>query len=84
MEVILGKIIKKKTIKIIKTIGIDIFEIVIKMPISFIVFDSIEYVESTGKIILHYWEEDYDMTCDFDDLENEDKLKIYEILSKFL
>jgi hypothetical protein len=84
VEVILGKIIKKKTIKIIKTIGIDIFEIVIKMPISFIVFDSIEYVESTGKIILHYWEEDYDMNCDFDDLENEDKLKIYEILSKFL
>ncbi len=84
MKVILGKIIKKKTIKIIKAIGIDIFEIVIKMPVSFIEFDSIEYVESSGKIILHYWEDDYDMSCDFDDLDNEDKLKIYEILSQFL
>ncbi len=83
MKVILGKIIKKKTIKIIKTLGIDIFEIVIKMPVSFIVFDSIEYVESSDKIILHYWEEDFDMSYDFDELENEDKLKIYEILSKF-
>ncbi len=83
MKVILGKIIKKKTIKIIKTLGIDIFEIVIKMPVSFIVFDSIEYVESSDKIILHYWEEDFDMSYDFDELENEDKLKIYEILSNF-
>lgn len=84
MKVILSKIIKKKTIKIIKTVGIDVLELVIKLPVSFIVFDSIEYIESTGKIVLHYWEDDFDMSYDFDDLDNEDMLKIYEVLSKFL
>jgi len=83
MKVILGKIVKKKIISIIKEIGIDVFELVVQMPVSFIIFDSIEYVESTNKLLLHYWEEDFDMSYDFDDLENEDKLKIYEILSNF-
>lgn len=84
MKVILSKIIKKKTINIIKTIGIDVLELVIKMPVSFIEFDSIEFVESSNKLILHYWEDDFDMTYDFDDLDNDDKLLVYEVLSKFL
>ena len=83
MKVILSRVIKKKIITIIKKVGVDLFELVIQMPVSFIVFDSIEYIESTNKLMLHYWEEDFDMSYDFDELEDEDKLKIYEILSKF-
>lgn len=83
MKVILGKVVKKKVIKLIKDIGKDIFELVIELPVSFVVFDSIEYIESTQKLILHYWEEDFDMSYDFDDLDNDDKIKIYEVLSKF-
>ena len=83
MKVILSRVIKKKIITIIKKVGVGLVELVIQMPVSFIVFDSIEYTESTNKLMLHYWEEDFDMSYDFDELEDEDKLKIYEILSKF-
>lgn len=85
MKAILGSVLKKKVTKIITELGIGVLEIIIDLPISFMVFNSIEYNKSSKKIMLHYWiDDELEMTYDFDELENEDKLEILRILSDFL
>ncbi len=83
MKAILSGVIKKKVINHITKIGTGVLEIVIELPISFITFNSIEYLQTTNKIMLHHWtDDDLEMTYDFDDLEDEDKLEIFKILSE--
>jgi hypothetical protein len=85
MKVILQKVIRKKVETLIKRLGGSMLELLIEMPLSFSVCDSIEYSEKDNKIYLHVFDgDDFDLICDFDDIEEEDKLKVYQILSSFL
>lgn len=85
MKVIFQKIIKKKVELLIRKLGVNVFELIIELPLSFSVCDSIEYSEKDNKIYLHVFDgDDFDLICDFDDIEEEDKLKVYQILSSFL
>lgn len=85
MKVIFQKIIKKKVELLIRKLGVNVFELIIELPLSFSVCDSIEYNEKDNKIYLHVFDgDDFDLICDFDDIEEEDKLKVYQILSSFL
>lgn len=82
MKAILGGVIKKKVINHINHLGTGVLEIVIELPVSFITFNSIEYLQNINKVMLHHWtDDDLEMTYDFDDLEDEDKLEIFKILS---
>lgn len=85
MKVILQKIIKKKVENLIKNLGGNTLELLIEMPLSFSICDSIEYNETENRIYIHIFDgDDFDLICDFDDIEEEDKLKVYQILSSFL
>jgi hypothetical protein len=85
MKVIFQKIIKKKVELLIRKLGVNVFELIIELPLSFSMCDSIEYNEKDNRIYIHIFDEDdFDLICDFDDIEEEDKLKVYQILSSFL
>lgn len=85
MKVILKKIIRKKVETLIKRLGGSTLELIIELPLSFSVCDSIEYSEKDNRIYLHVFDgDDFDLICDFDDIEEEDKLKVYQILSSLL
>lgn len=75
---------KSKIIKIIKILGFGFNELIVDLPLSSGHFDSIEYVPDEDIILLHIFEDDnLDISFDFDDLPEEDKLKIWKILSIF-
>jgi hypothetical protein len=85
MKVILQKLIRKKVKNLIKNLGGNTLELLIEMPLSFSMCDSIEYNEKDDRIYIHIFDDDdFDLICDFDDIEEEDKLKVYQILSSFL
>jgi hypothetical protein len=82
VKIILHNIIRKKTIKSIEDIGQGICEIIVDIDLSFGVCNSVEYVGSEGAIYIHIFEDDdYDIVIDFDDLSEEDKLKILKKLN---
>lgn len=77
---------KKKVATIIRIMGIGLNEIVMDFHTSVATFNSIEWVKSDNKIYLHIFHDDDDIqiSFDFDDLEKNDKLEIYVILSSIL
>lgn len=74
---------KKKVTKLIKILGIGLNELIIDMELSFITFNSIEWVKGENKIYLHILDayDDLELSFDFDDLSKEDKQEVYNILS---
>ena len=82
MKEIFSGVIRKKVTKLISDIGLDISEIVIKLPLSIETFDTIELINNT--IILHRFEANLDYIFLFDHLEDEDKLEVYKLLFIYL
>lgn len=81
MKKILCRIVRDKIIELIKVLGIGFNEIVIELNLDAGSFETIEYVEEEDSIILHIFaDEDFDMPFDYDELEESDQLKIYNIL----
>lgn len=74
---------KKKVIKLIQILGIGLNELVIDIELSFITFNSIEWIRGENKIYLHILDayDDLELSFDFDDLSKEDKREIFNILS---
>ena len=73
---------KNKIVQLIKILGIGIHELVIDINLECGSFESIEWNKEEDKIYLHIFEdEDIDITFDFEELSEEDKLKLYQILS---
>ncbi len=73
---------KKKVKDLIKITGIGLNELIIDISIGEIIFNSIEYVEDSDKIILHKFEdEDLDYEFDFEDLDEDKQILIYKQLS---
>ncbi len=82
MKVIFDKVIKNKVSVLIKFYGITINELLIDLPLNEGFFHSIEWVKKDKKIYLHQFDDyDFDFPYDFDDLSEDDKLRIYQILS---
>jgi len=72
---------KKKIIELIKILGFGVDELVITISLTIGVFDSIEWDRIDDSVYLHMFKEDIDMSFDFEDLSEEDQLKVYSILS---
>ncbi len=76
---------KNKVVSLIKILGIGLHEIIIDLEIGIYLYNSIEWSESENKIYLHIFEDyDLDIAFDFDDLSNDDKLIIYNLLSRIV
>ncbi len=82
MKKILFNVMKNKVINLIRILGFGINELVIAIPLSIATFDSIEWDDVDDSVYLHIFEKDnYDMVVSFDDLSEEDQLKVYQILA---
>jgi len=70
----------------VRIMGIGLNELVMELPTSVATFNSIEWVKSENKLYLHIFHEDDEtqISFDFDDLEKDDKLEIYVVLSSIL
>jgi hypothetical protein len=82
MKEIFDSVIRRKVSKLIKTIGVDISEIVIKLPLEDEIYDTIELVNND--IFLHMFVQDLEYITNFDDLSDNDKLEVYKILFIYL
>ena len=82
MKKILFNVMKNKVINLIRILGFGINELVITIPLSVATFDSIEWDDVDDSVYLHIFEkDDYDIVVSFDDLSEEDQLKVYQILA---
>lgn len=81
MEVIFQKLLKNKVIELIKKIGIGVNEIILEIPLTIGTFQTIEYDVLLNDVILHQFEFEFDYPYLYDDLPEEDKLRIYQILN---
>jgi hypothetical protein len=82
MDIIFNKVLKNKIIKLIKLYGIDVEELILDFPLSVGIFNTIEYDKVLNEIILHQFEWELDYPYLFDDLPDEDKLRVYQILNE--
>ena len=83
MEAIFNRVLKNKIIKIMKNyLDDDINELILDFPLSIGFYHTIEYNNITNDIILHMFDFDYDYPFLFDDLYEEDKLRVYQILKE--
>ena len=84
MKEIFNSVIRKKVKILIKTLGDGTPELVINLPLSVAVFDSIEWNPNNKRIYLNIFEGNLEYTQNFDDLPDDDKIEIYKILYNFL
>ena len=84
MKKILIHVMKNKIIQLIKILGIGINELVIDINLDCGSFESVEWDKEEDKVYLHIFEdEDIDIAFDFEELSEEDQLKLYQILAIF-
>lgn len=76
----INKILRKKVINSIKILGIGIRELVFDIELSEMTINSIEFDDKHNIVLLHIFKGDLDMTYDFDDLSEKDKLTIIRTL----
>lgn len=82
MKKILFNVMKNKVINLIRILGFGINELLITIPLSVATFDSIEWDDVDDSVYLHIFEKDnYDIVVSFDELSEEDQLKVYQILA---
>ena len=84
MKELFNSVIRKKVRILIKTLGGDIPELVISLPLSIAEFDSIEWNQDSRRIYLNIFDENLEYSQDFDDLSDIDKIEIYKTLYNFL
>jgi len=73
-----------KIIQIIKILGIGVNELIIDIELDSITINSIEWIQSSNKVVVHIFDEDYDIEMDFDDLSDENQLIILKTLSALI
>jgi hypothetical protein len=79
---ILIQVMKEKIIELIRILGLGLTELIVDFDLDTGKFDSIEWNKRNNKIYLHiFLEDDVDISVDFDDLPEEDQIKIYKELS---
>lgn len=81
MQKIFQNVLKKKCIKLVKMYGGSLNEIVIDITISFATINSIE-LDGDENLLVHIFDEnDFDIFCDFSDLDESDQLTILSFLN---
>jgi hypothetical protein len=80
MNQIYHGVLKRKVIKCIKHLGKGICELLIDIELSFGVCNSVEFDESLNKIYIHVFIEDLDIVSDFEDLDEDDKIRVLYML----
>jgi hypothetical protein len=80
MNVLFNKVLKNKIIELIDLFGNGCNEIILDFPLSIGIYHTIEYDKITNEITLHMFDLDFDYPYLFDDLNEDDKLRIYQIL----
>lgn len=80
MEIIFNKVLKKRIVKLIYLYSKDLDELVIEIPLSLGTYQTIEYDKDSQEIVLHMFKSDFDYPFLFDDLPDDDKLRVYQIL----
>lgn len=79
MQVIMDKILIKKVAALIIKYGEDVRELVIDFPLNEGDFHTIELIDK-DIILMHCFDEDFDSIYLFDDLSEDDRLRVYQIL----
>lgn len=74
---------KREIIKILKILGVGCTEVLINIELKSFLINSIELLNN-DKIVLHVFVEDYDIEVDFDDVDDLEKITIYQTLTSFL
>jgi len=72
---------KEELSNTIKIMGIDTNEIEVDITLGGLFFNTVELVPEEDKIILHYFEDNYDYEFDFDDFDEENQKQIYNLIS---
>jgi len=80
MDVIFNKVLKNKIIKLVKFYGGSVNELVLYFPLSIGDYHTIEWDDVSNDLTLHMFDVDYDYPLPFDDLSEQDKLRVYQIL----
>jgi hypothetical protein len=81
MDALFNNILKSKIINAMKKyLDDDICELIIDLPLTIGFYHTIEWDESNDDLILHMFDFDFDYPIYFEDIEEEDKLRVYQIL----
>jgi hypothetical protein len=80
MNQILHNVLKKKSISQINQLGKGISELIVDIHLSFGIVNTVEYIKNENKLIIHFFKNDFDLSFDYDDLDELDKIKIYQAL----
>ena len=76
---------KKEVIKAIRILGVGTTEILMDFSLSVGNFNSIEWVRSENRVVLHMFAPgDFDFGVDWSDLSNDDRLEIFVVLRSIL
>jgi len=72
---------KNKIINLIKLLGFGLNELLMDIKLPMGDFDSVEWDVETNKVFLHIFKDDLDIMVDFDEIDEESQLKLYQLLS---
>lgn len=73
---------KNKIINLIKLLGFGLNELLMNINLPIGEFDSVEWDIETNKVFLHIFkDDDLDIMLDFDELDEENQLELYKLLS---
>jgi hypothetical protein len=76
---------KREVIKAIRIMGVGTTEILMDFSLSVGFFNSIEWIKSDNRIVLHMFTlNDFDLSVDWSDLSRDDKLEVYVVLRSIL
>jgi hypothetical protein len=77
---------KKEVIKAIRIMGVGTTEILMDFDLEIGVFNSIEWVPEGNRLVLHMFSDysDFELSVDWEDLSNDDRLEIYVVLNSIL
>lgn len=81
MKKILCKVMRNKIINLIKILGFGLNELLMDISLPMGEFDSVEWDAEDNKVFLHIFKDNLDILVDFDDIDEESQLKLYQILS---
>lgn len=83
MDALFNTVLKNKIINIMmKYLDDDVSELIIDLPLSIGFYHTIEWDDSNNDVILHMFDFDFDYPIYFEDLDEEDKLRVFQILRK--
>jgi len=75
---------KEKVVDLIRILGIGLNELVFDFEIDGVKFNSIEWLPEEDVVLLHIFEDETDMHCDFENIDIDKQIKVYKLLSSFI